>query len=87
MLKPQPLANAATTVGVVAFLLCGILAFAIPDLLFQIANSWFHAINLETVRSTAPMDLGTFLLGIVTFGVYIWVLSYLGVALYNKWAK
>lgn len=87
MLKPIAFANTAAAVGVAAFILCGILAFFVPDLLFSIASSWFHAINLESVRATAPMDFGTFLLGVVTFGIYVWILVYAGATFYNKWAQ
>lgn len=87
MAKPIVLANAVTTVAVLAFLACGILAYIAPDLLLSIANSWFHTINLEVVRASGPMPLGTFTFGIVTFGVYIWVITFAGASLYNKWAK
>jgi len=87
MLKPQALANAATTVGVVAFVICGIATFIAPDLVFGIAGSWAHSINLEAVRSTTPMSLGSFILGVITFGIYIWVITFAGASLYNKWAK
>ena len=87
MWKPIALANAATTVAVFSFIACGVLAYIAPDLLVGIANSWFHALNLEAVRATTPMSLGTFILGVVTFGVYIWVLIFAGVHLYNRLEK
>lgn len=87
MLKPQALANAITTVFVVAYVICGIIAYVAPDLLFSIANSWFHAINLDVVKAATPMELGTFIFGVVTLGVYIWVLTFAVTNLYNKFAK
>ncbi len=87
MLKEVALANTAAVVGGVAFALCGLLAFVAPDLLLWIANSWFHTINLEAIKATSPMDLVTFLFGIVTFVVYIWVIFFAGAYLYNKLAK
>ena len=87
MLKAQAFANAVTTVFVVAYVICGIIAFVAPDLLFNVANSWFHAINLDVVKATTPMELGTFVFGVVTFSVYIWVLTFAGASLYNKFAK
>lgn len=87
MLKPKAFANAITTIFIVAYVICGILVFVAPDLVFSIAGSWFHAINLEVVRATTPMGLGTFVFGVVTFAAYVWGLTYAGVSLYNKWAK
>ena len=87
MLKPQALANAVTLVFVVAYVICGIVAFVAPDFLFSIANSWFHAIDLAAVKATTPMEFGTFVFGIVTFGAYIWILTYAAASLYNKFAK
>ena len=87
MAKPIVLANAITTVAVLAFAACGILAYIAPDLLLGIVNSWSHALNLEVARASEPMSLGIFTFGIVTFGVYIWVIIFAGATLYNKWAK
>ncbi len=87
MAKPIVLANAITTVAVIAFAACGILAYIAPDLLLGIANSWFHSISLEIARASEPMSLVTFTFGIVTFGIYIWVIIFAGATLYNKWAK
>lgn len=87
MLKPKAFANASTTVFVVAYVICGIIAFVAPDLLFSVANSWFHAINLDVVKAATPMGIGTFIFGVVTFGAYIWVLTFAGASLYNKFAK
>lgn len=87
MIKQKAIANAITTVFVVSYVICGIIASVAPDLLFSIAGSWAHAINLETVRATTPMGLGTFVFGVVTFGTYVWVLTYATASLYNKFAK
>lgn len=87
MVKPIALANAITTVFIVAYVICGIIAFIAPDLLFSIAGSWFHAMNLQSVRATTPMSIGMFLFGVVTFGGYVWILTYAGASLYNKFAK
>ncbi|OGK51780.1 hypothetical protein A3B02_02380 [Candidatus Roizmanbacteria bacterium RIFCSPLOWO2_01_FULL_42_14] len=87
MLKPIALAHAATTVGGVAFALCGLLAYVAPDILLSIANIWFHSVNLEAIRAAEPMSLGTFIVGIITFSAYIWALTFAGASLCNKWAK
>lgn len=87
MLKPKALANAITTVFATAYIICGIIAFVAPDLLFSVVGSWAHAINLDAVKATTPMSIGTFVFGVVTFGAYIWVFAYISASLYNKFAK
>ncbi len=87
MLKTQAFANAATTVFVVAYVICGIVSFVAPELFFNVASSWFHAISLDSVKATTPMSIGTFLFGVVTFAAYVWILTYSGARLYNKFAK
>lgn len=87
MLKPKILAYAVTIVFAVAYTTCGIVAYFFPDLFWYITNSWFHAINLETVKSTTPVNIGTFSFGVITFSIYVWVLVYAGAALYNYLLK
>lgn len=87
MLKPTALASAVALVGGTAFVICGILAYLAPDLLFGVVSNWFHAMSLEAVRTTEPMSFGTFVLGVITFSAYIWVLTYAGTNVYNKLAK
>lgn len=87
MLKPKAFANAVTTAFLFAYVICGIIAFIAPSLLFSIAGSWFHAINLEAVKTTEPMSIGVFIFGVVTFTVYVWLLTFAVASLYNKFAK
>lgn len=87
MLKPQAFANAFTVVGIGLYIGCRVLTLIVPDLLFAVGQSWFHTFNLEAVRGTAPMDIGTFSLGGITTGVLVWVTAYTGASLYNKFAK
>lgn len=87
MLKPVALANAIAAIFVVAYTTCGIIAYALPDLYWGILNSWMHGINLEVAKATAPMSIGMFIFGVVTFTIYVWIVSFLGASLYNKFAK
>lgn len=87
MLKPIALANAIASIFVVAYTTCGIISFILPDLYWGILNSWMHGLNLELVKATTPMSFGTFIFGVVTFTAYVWVVSFLGASLYNKFAK
>jgi len=87
MLKPMAFANAFTVVGLTVYVVCRILSLVVPDLLFNIGTSWFHTFNLNALRATAPMDIGTFLFGAITFGAFVWITAYSGAALYNALAK
>ncbi len=87
MLKSIAFANAFTVVGVVVYVVCRILSLIAPDLLFNIGTSWFHAFNLDAAKNVAPIDIGTFLFGAVTFGAFVWIITYAGTELYNKWSK
>lgn len=87
MLKPVAFANAFAIVGVGLYVGCRVLAFIVPDFLFALGQSWFHALNLNAVRGTAPWDLGTFLLGGFTTAILVWLLFYSGAVLYNRLAK
>lgn len=87
MLKPVALANAAAIIFVVAYTLCGIVSYILPDLYWGILNSWMHGINLEVAKATDSMSIGTFIFGVITFTAYVWIISFLGSSLYNKFAK
>ncbi|MBI2086282.1 hypothetical protein HYT74_02990 [Candidatus Daviesbacteria bacterium] len=87
MLNAKAFANAAAAVMAVWVLACTTLAYVAPDLLFSMAQSWTHAINLESVRATFTPNLGSLLLGLVSATLLTWVTTYGIITLYNKWAK
>lgn len=87
MLKSQPFANAVAIVVGVAYVLCRIVAALAPQFLFRIAQSWFHAINLDSSLATGSMSLGMFLLGLISSVALSWVAAYAVAELYNRWAK
>jgi hypothetical protein len=87
MLKPIPFANAITVVGLGLYVACRVLSLVVPDLLFAVGQSWFHTFSLDGARTVAPMELGTFILGGITFGALTWVTSYSAAYLYNRFAK
>lgn len=87
MLNAKAFANAATVVTVVFYVICALLSYAAPDLIFSISRSWIHSINLESVRAPFNPDLWLLLWGLVSLAVITWVTTYATIALYNKWAK
>ena len=87
MLKPIVFANSFTIVGLGAYIACRALALIAPDLLFAIGQSWLHTLNLASVKAVIPMDIGTFLYGAVTLGIFVWIVSYAFAKLYNSFSK
>lgn len=87
MIQAKAMAHALTGVALVFYVLCALIAFLTPDLFFGIVNSWFHGINLELVRATMPMSFGTFLLGVITFGAFVWIVTYAVISVYNRLVK
>lgn len=87
MLNAKALANAAATVMGVWVLACALLSYLAPDLLFSVAQSWMHTINLEVAKTAFNPSLGSLILGLVTAVALTWVTMYATIALYNRWAK
>ena len=87
MSKPTVLANSVAAVWGAAYALCGIAAMLLPNLYFGVLNNWFHSINLELIKSTTPLSLSSFLVGLVTFVAYLWVITFATASVYNAWSK
>ncbi|MBI3103448.1 hypothetical protein HYZ05_00750 [Candidatus Daviesbacteria bacterium] len=87
MLNVTAFANAASAVMVVFYIACALLSYVAPDLLFGLARSWMHTVNLEAVKATFVPDLGLLLYGFITAVALTWVTAYAVVWLYNRWAK
>lgn len=87
MLNAKAFANAASLVMAIWVLACALLSYIASDLLFSIAQSWMHTVNLESVKATFNPDLGSILLGLVSATGLTWITTYGTITLYNKWAK
>lgn len=87
MLNAKAFAHAATAVTAVFYVACWILSVVAPDLIFAIANSWIHAISLDSLRTTTTMSFETVLLGLISISLLTWVTTYATIWLYNKWSK
>jgi len=82
------LANAATTVAVVAYLICAVLAIVAPDLWVGLIQSWTHGLSLAPLRPTGPwFRPGEFIVGLITFGGSVWLATAAIAALYNRWSR
>lgn len=87
MLNAKAFANAAAVVMAIWVIACAILAYIAPDLLFSMAQSWTHSMNLAAVRSTFTPNLGSLLWGFVSAVGLTWVTTYGVIWFYNRWAK
>ncbi|MEK7185912.1 MAG: DUF5676 family membrane protein [Patescibacteria group bacterium] len=87
MLNAKAFANAAATVMAVWVVVCVLLSYVMPDLLFVVAKSWMHTINLEAVKTAFTPDLGSLVLGLVTAIGLTWVFIYSVIEIYNRLAK
>lgn len=87
MLNAKAFANALTLVTAAFYVVCAALSYIAPDLIFSIARSWMHTVNMEGIRAEFIPDMGTLLFGVISISVVTWVSTYAAIALYNKWAK
>lgn len=87
MLDAKAFANAASAVMAVWVVACAAVSFVAPDLLFSVAQSWMHTINLEPVKATVSPNLGSILWGLVSAVGLTWITTFGTITLYNKWAK
>ncbi|MBI2430912.1 MAG: hypothetical protein HYV39_02775 [Candidatus Levybacteria bacterium] len=87
MLKSIPFANAVTTVMAVMYVVCVVLSYAAPDLLFDIFQPWFHTINMQAIKASKMVGPEKLLFGLVTLSAITWVTTFFSIELYNRWAK
>lgn len=87
MLNAKAFANAASAVMVIWVVACAALSYIAPDLLFSIAQSWMHTVNLESVKASFSPDLGLLLWGFVSAVGLTWITTFGVISFYNKWAK
>lgn len=87
-LAVAPLANAASAVALIGYLICAALSIVAPDVLMWFFGSWIHGLSLELVRPAgAWFRADTFVVGLITFGGPVW-LAVAGTAwLYNRWCR
>lgn len=87
MLNAKAFANAASAVMAVWVVACALLASLMPDLLFAVAKSWMHTVNLDSVKAPFNPDLGSLVLGFVSAVGLTWITTYGIISLYNRWSK
>ena len=87
MLNAKAFANATAVVMAGFYIACVVLSYISSDLLFSLAQSWIHTLNLEAVRTTFTPNLGSMIFGLVTAMGLTWLTTYAVIWLYNRWVK
>lgn len=87
MLNPKAFAHAVALVTAVFYIACWLVSYIAPEFIFNIAKSWIHSVNLESLRASNQMDPGTALLGLISISLLTWVTTYITIRLYNYLVK
>lgn len=84
--NPNVTANAAAATVAVIYVACRLLVGLFPDLSINVAQSWFHGLEISKV-SGWNLSLGSFILGLITSTAGAWLLGYIFAATYNYFLK
>jgi len=87
MLKPTAFANAATVTGAILFVVCRLLVGAMPNVMFNVAQSWMHSADLQSSMMGGYGTASTWFTGLIAMVVVVWLAAYLFATLYNSWEK
>ncbi|KKR10829.1 MAG: hypothetical protein UT39_C0014G0018 [Candidatus Woesebacteria bacterium GW2011_GWA1_39_21] len=83
--NPTATANALAVTGGIFYIACRILVGVFPDLMYTIAQSWFHGIGMAS--GSWNLSLESFFIGLISFVVFAWVTGYLFASIYNYFSK
>lgn len=80
--NPTATGNAFAFTTGVFFVACRVLVGAFPDLMFAIAQSWFHGVAL-TKFDSGSLSVSAFVIGLVSSMVLTWITGYIFAKVYN----
>jgi hypothetical protein len=87
-LEVLPLANAAATVALAAYVLCAVVALVAYEAYLGFFQLWVHGMTLEPMRPMGGwFNFGTFVSGLITFGATVWLATAATAWLYNAWLR
>ncbi len=87
MLNEKAFANATTVIMAVFYIVCVLLSYLAPDLIFSLAKSWMHTVSMESIKTTFSPDLGSLVYGFISATGLTWITTYVTIVLYNRWAR
>ncbi|OGM20956.1 hypothetical protein A2771_04365 [Candidatus Woesebacteria bacterium RIFCSPHIGHO2_01_FULL_38_26b] len=79
---PITTANALAATTAIIYTACRLLVALFPDLMFAIAQSWLHGVEL-TKLGTWNLTFVSFILGIITSAAFAWGIGYIFARSYN----
>ena len=74
--NPTATANALAITGGIFYIACRVLVGLFPDLMYTIAQSWFHGIGM-TKSGSWNLSLESFFIGLISFVAFAWVTGYI----------
>ena len=83
---PKATANALAVVAGGLYLVCAVWTLISRSSYMGVMNTWAHGIELSDLPSKTP-DMGTLLIGFVTFVLAAWVTGYAFAYTYNYFVK
>ncbi len=78
-------ANIAAIIALGWYLFCRFFYIPFPNITKIIFQSWFPALNLQSLWSNQL--LGQFIIGIITFPIAVWITVYIFTKLYKLFSK
>lgn len=81
--NPKATANALAIVGGGIYLICAVWTLLARSSFMVVMNMWAHGIELSALP-TRTLDLGTLLIGFITFVLTAWISGYAFAVIYNK---
>ncbi|MCR4263460.1 MAG: DUF5676 family membrane protein [Candidatus Roizmanbacteria bacterium] len=82
----QATANATAVTIAIVYVVCALAIMLLPDLSMNIAQSWFHGVELSEI-SELTITVSSFILGLVTSTAGGWLLGYVFASAYNYFIK
>lgn len=83
---PKATANALVVVGGGLYIICAAWILLSRDSFMGVINTWVHGIDLSALPSKTP-DLGTLLMGLLTFVISAWLTGYVFAVVYNNFVR
>ena len=83
---PKATANALAVVAGALYLICAVWTLISRSSFMGVMNTWAHGIELSALPAKT-LDIGTLLIGFVTFVLAAWVTGYAFAYTYNYFVK